>query len=182
MVRETDERVRWARWRLDYDLKGLPIPATRPSQPPELYYGVAGAGLLLLMIFILPFATAEVARLFTAENVRPYRFISAAGSASIAIHAFMTGTVKVPIRVSPTSGTTATTFTITLASATQSGFTYDIQRKVGSGSFATWRTGVTTRTFTFRGSAGTYAFRSRLHRTSNGATSGYSPAKTITVS
>ena len=99
-----------------------------------------------------------------------------------AIHAFMTGTVKIPIKVSPTSGTTATMFTITLASATQSGFTYDIQRKVGSGSFATWRTGVTTRTFTFRGSAGTYAFRSRLHRTSNGATSGYSPAKTITVS
>ena len=90
MVRETDERVRWARWRADYELKGLPIPATRPSQPPELYYGIAGAGLLLLMIFILPFATAEVARLFTAENVRPYRFISAAGSASIAIHAFMT--------------------------------------------------------------------------------------------
>jgi phosphatidate cytidylyltransferase len=90
MVRETDERVRWARWRSDYELKGLPIPATRPSLPPELYYGIAGAGLLLLMIIILPFATEEVARLFTAENVRPYRFISAAGSASIAIHAFMT--------------------------------------------------------------------------------------------
>ena len=99
-----------------------------------------------------------------------------------AIHTFMTGTVKVPIKVSPTSGTTSTTFTITLASATQSGFTYDVQRKVGSGSFTAWRTGVTTRTVTFSGSAGTYRFRSRLHKTSNGATSNYSPAKTITIS
>jgi plastocyanin len=99
-----------------------------------------------------------------------------------AIHTFMTGSVKIPIKVSPSSGTTSTTFTITLASATQSGFTYDVQRKVGSGSFTTWRTGVTTRTVTFTGSSGMYSFRSRLHKTSNGATSNYSPAKAITIS
>jgi plastocyanin len=99
-----------------------------------------------------------------------------------AIHASMTGVVKVPIKVSPTTGSTSTTFTITLASATQTGFTYDVQMKVGSGSFTLWRSGVTTRTVTFKGAKGTYAFRSRLHKTSNGATSGYSAAKTITVS
>jgi hypothetical protein len=90
--------------------------------------------------------------------------------------------VKVPIKVSPATGTTSTTFTITLTSATQTGSTYDVQMKKGSGSFTLWKSGVTTRTVTFKGSAGMYSFRSRLHRTSNGATSGYSPAKTITIS
>lgn len=89
-VRETDERVRWSHWRAEYELKGLPVPATRPVEPPELYYGVAGVGLLLLLLIILPLATQEVARLFTAEQVRPYRFISAAGSGSLVLHAFMT--------------------------------------------------------------------------------------------
>jgi plastocyanin len=111
--------------------------------------------------------------------------IRAAGSYAYhcAIHpTLMKGTVKVPIQISPSMGSTSTTFTITLTSATQSGFTYDVQMKVGSGSFTTWKTRVTTRTVTFRGAAGTYAFRSRLHETSNGATSGYSPAKTIKIS
>lgn len=99
-----------------------------------------------------------------------------------AIHGGMTSNVKVPIKVLPRTGSPSTTFTITLASATQLGFTYDIQKKVGTGSFAVWKTGVTSRTVTFSGSIGTYSFRSRLHRTSNGATSGWSPAKTITIS
>jgi plastocyanin len=99
-----------------------------------------------------------------------------------AIHTFMTGVVKVPILVSPSTGTTSTTFTITLTSATQTGFTYDVQMKVGSGSFTLWKSGVATRTVTFKGATGTYAFRSRLHKTSNGAASGYSPARKITIS
>jgi len=98
------------------------------------------------------------------------------------VHASMTGKVSVPILVSPTTGTSATTFTITLTSALQSGFTYDVQMKVGTGSFTLWKSGVTTRTVTFKGAAGTYTFRSRLHKTSGGATSGYSPSKKITIS
>jgi phosphatidate cytidylyltransferase len=90
MVRETDERVLWQRWRADYERRGEPLPATRPAQPPPINYGVAGVGLLILLLIILPLATEEVARLFTAENVRPYRFISAAGSGSLVLHAFMT--------------------------------------------------------------------------------------------
>jgi plastocyanin len=111
--------------------------------------------------------------------------IRAAGSYlyHCAIHpTLMKGVVKVPIQVSPSTGSTSTTFTITLTSATQTGFTYDVQMRVGSGSFTTWKTGVATRTVTFSGAPGTYAFRSRLHKTSNGATSGYSPAKKITIS
>jgi plastocyanin len=98
------------------------------------------------------------------------------------IHSTMHGTVKVPITVAPLSGGTSTTFTITLASATASGFTYDIQRRIGTGSWTIWQKKVTTTTVTFSGAAGTYAFRSKLHRTSNDAKSGWSPAKTITIS
>jgi plastocyanin len=99
-----------------------------------------------------------------------------------AIHASMKGTVQVPLKVSPTSGSPSTTFTLTLASATQAGFVYDVQRAVGSGSFQAWRTGVSTRTVTFSRPTGTYRFRSRLRKVSSGATSGYSAAKKITVS
>ena len=94
----------------------------------------------------------------------------------------MTGKVKVPILVSPSSGTTATIFTLTLASSTAAGYVYDVQQKIGDGAWTAWMTGVATRTVTFDPSAaGTYRFRSRLRRTSDGAKTGYSPAKKITV-
>jgi phosphatidate cytidylyltransferase len=51
---------------------------------------IAGVGLLILMIVLLPLATAEVGHLFVAEQVRPYRFLSGLGSGLLAIHAFMT--------------------------------------------------------------------------------------------
>ena len=94
----------------------------------------------------------------------------------------MKGIVKVPVRVSPASGTPSTTFTITLASGTRSGFTYDAGRKVRSGAWAVWKSGLSSRTVSFSGAAGTYRFRSRLVRTSSGAASGWSPAKRVTVS
>jgi len=98
MVQETDERVLWARYRANPPAPPTTLPATFPTTAPALptkapitiYYGIAGAGLLILLLILLPLATEEVARLFTAENVRPYRFISAAGSGSLVIHAFMT--------------------------------------------------------------------------------------------
>jgi phosphatidate cytidylyltransferase len=89
-VRETDERVLWSRWRAPYEQRGEAIPTIKPTDPPPINYGVAGVGFLILLLIILPLATEEVARLFTAENVRPYRFISAAGSGSLVLHAFMT--------------------------------------------------------------------------------------------
>jgi phosphatidate cytidylyltransferase len=52
--------------------------------------GVAGIGLLALLAIILPPATVEVATLFTAERVKPYRLISALGSAALIAHAFAT--------------------------------------------------------------------------------------------
>ena len=89
-VREHDERVRWSQWRAGYEHKGLAVPTTTPAHPPEIYYGVGGVGLLIILLVLLPPATVEVARLFTAENVVPYKFISAIGSGSLTVHAFMT--------------------------------------------------------------------------------------------
>jgi phosphatidate cytidylyltransferase len=52
--------------------------------------GVAGVGLLALLLIILPIATVELATLFTAERVRPFRLISFAGSGALVVHAFAT--------------------------------------------------------------------------------------------
>jgi len=56
--------------------------------------GLAGAGLLALLLIILPPAILELARLFAAERMQPYRFIAAAGSGALAVHAFLTQFVK----------------------------------------------------------------------------------------
>ncbi len=56
----------------------------------EIDHGIGGVGLLILLIVVLPLAVVELARLFTAENVRPYRFIAASACAALVIHAFLT--------------------------------------------------------------------------------------------
>jgi plastocyanin len=100
-----------------------------------------------------------------------------------AIHSSMHGVVRVALLVDRTTGTTSTTFTFTLSSAAQPGYVYDVQKKRGSGVWRTFRTGVTGTATTFRASvADTYAFRSRLRRTSDGATSGWSRPKVLVVS
>jgi phosphatidate cytidylyltransferase len=52
--------------------------------------GVGGVGLMVVLALILPVAVQEIAVLFTAENVRPYRFIAAAGCSLLMMHAFLT--------------------------------------------------------------------------------------------
>src|SRR5438309_9938736 len=53
-------------------------------------WGIGGVGLLVLLLTILPPAVIELATLFAAERVRPYRFIAAIGAGSLAVHAFLT--------------------------------------------------------------------------------------------
>ena len=57
---------------------------------PSLPAGIGGVGILILLLIILPIATIELATLFAAERVRPYRFISMAGSGMLVLHAFAT--------------------------------------------------------------------------------------------
>jgi phosphatidate cytidylyltransferase len=52
--------------------------------------GIGGVGLMIILFFINPIATDEMATLLTAEKIRPYRFISAMGSALLVTHAFLT--------------------------------------------------------------------------------------------
>lgn len=52
--------------------------------------GVRGVGVLALMLVIVPMATMELATLFSAVHVQPYRMIALTGSSLLAIHAFAT--------------------------------------------------------------------------------------------
>jgi phosphatidate cytidylyltransferase len=52
--------------------------------------GVGGIGLLLLFAALNPIATQELATLFAAERVRPYRLIAGIGSMGLILHAFLT--------------------------------------------------------------------------------------------
>ena len=121
---------------------------------------------------IAPGATSA-AKTLTAAGTYPYM---------CSIHPSMLGTVKVPVKIRPTTGDDSTTFTVTVASvAAPTGFVYDVQMRVGDGAWTAWKTGLTTASTTFQPtSIGSYSFRSTLRKTAGGA-SKPSPAKTITV-
>jgi phosphatidate cytidylyltransferase len=55
-----------------------------------LMHGIQGVGILVLLFLIAPLAITEIAILFTAERVRPYRIIATLGSSAIVLHAFLT--------------------------------------------------------------------------------------------
>ncbi len=98
-------------------------------------------------------------------------------------HFGMAGTVKVPLLVDRTSGTTATTFTFTLASAAApSGYSYVLQVKnPGTSKYVTYKT-TTARTATFKAAKpGTYSFVS-FPKPNSGTAAKPSPAKVIKVS
>jgi hypothetical protein len=93
-------------------------------------------------------------------------------------------TLKVPPAVSPTSGNMSTTFTVTWASETlPAGYVADVQLKRPGASFVDWLSDQTASSATFLPDAGpgTYSFRARLKRASNGATTSWSPGTSIRV-
>lgn len=98
------------------------------------------------------------------------------------IHSEMTGTVSVPIQVSPMSGSMSTTFTITVGStAPTAPFRMIVQIKKPGKDWQAWRT-ITTASTTFHPArTGAFRFRAQIQRISNGAKSGMSPARAITV-
>jgi phosphatidate cytidylyltransferase len=61
-----------------------------PYLQPREGYGIAGVGLTVLLFLLMPLAVTEIARLLTAEHVRPYRFIAAFGCGLLTLHAFLT--------------------------------------------------------------------------------------------
>jgi phosphatidate cytidylyltransferase len=56
----------------------------------HLRHGVGGIGLLIILFLILPLAVTELAALFTAERIRPYRALATIGCGSLVLHAFLT--------------------------------------------------------------------------------------------
>jgi plastocyanin len=102
----------------------------------------------------------------------------------------MTGTVRVPVTVSPTSGTTATQFTLQWATSSMPGYHFSVQyrfRPQGSGTWTKWLSLGAPQTapsgaFVPDQGAGTYEFRSRLQNDATGRMSPFSVAASITVS
>lgn len=95
------------------------------------------------------------------------------------------GNVKVPVLISPATGRRTTNFTVTWASATApTGYVYDVQvKRPGATAFVNWKTGQTARSSAFVPDAGTgtYQFRARLRKPAVAKASGYSAAKSISV-
>jgi hypothetical protein len=87
--------------------------------------------------------------------------------------------------VAPGSGTTTTAFTLTFAATSApAGYAYDAQvRRPGATAYAdlSVATADPSAAFTPDAGVGTYLFRARIRNTGNGASSGWSSAKTITV-
>jgi plastocyanin len=95
----------------------------------------------------------------------------------------MSGVVKVPVKTSPKSGPQGTTFTITLAGVVApSGLVFDVQQRIGAGPWQAFLSGVTTQSVQVSPpDSGTYSYRSRVRKTSNGAHGRFSPARSISV-
>src|SRR5205823_1093861 len=98
-----------------------------------------------------------------------------------------TSAVHATTIVSPLSGSTSSSFTVTWASASaDANQVYDVQLKTGT-QWTDWQTGVTGPSAVFNSSspgwvgAGTYHFRARLRSTATGASTGYSPASSSLV-
>ena len=95
-----------------------------------------------------------------------------------------TGTIAVPVQVTPGSGTTSTTFTVTWSSAALTGgFQADIQIRRPGAPWRNWmvnQTTTTSATFTPDTGSGTYQFRARLENA--GGRSRWSLPASIAVS
>jgi phosphatidate cytidylyltransferase len=72
---------------LDHQVQILTMSAVGS---PWRSHGLAGVGILALLLILTPIATLELAALFAAERMEPYPVIALVGSWSLAIHAFLT--------------------------------------------------------------------------------------------
>lgn len=122
-----------------------------------------------------------------------YRYtFTAAGSYGVSDTATgKTANVAVQPVVSPASGSTSTSFTVTWATQpAPAGFVYDVQvTPAGSTAWKSWMTGTTQPSGSFSSSttpfwtgAGTYLFRARLRNIGTGKQSGFSHKVSLVVS
>jgi plastocyanin len=96
--------------------------------------------------------------------------------------ALMHGNIHVPMRAVPAQGTTSTSFSIRVATVrAPAGLAFVIQRRAPGGTFRLWKTITRKATAFTTGTAGTWSFRVRVKRTSNGTHSGWSPVLKVRV-
>jgi len=74
--------ILWLDWKIE--------KWTQDIDAAGLQGGIRGAAFTVMLILIVPLATRELARLFAAEHVKPYRLISTLASSLILLHAFAT--------------------------------------------------------------------------------------------
>jgi len=93
------------------------------------------------------------------------------------------GSVTIPLTLTPATGGTGTTFTVTAAgAAAPAGFVFQTQiLRPGSSSWTLWKTGPTN-TFKADAGVGTYSFRARMSKKTNGAAAAWSPEAAIVIS
>jgi outer membrane protein assembly factor BamB len=130
--------------------------------------------------------------LFDSGSIAPGGvFVSTFAGAGIfkytcTLHPGMTGSIKAPMVLTPTTGSLSTVFNIAWAGiVAPAGYVYDVQiKRAGSSVWTNWLTGQTqpSTTFVADSGKGTYQFRARMKNTANGKASNYSAAKSITVS
>jgi len=96
----------------------------------------------------------------------------------------MVGTLRIPLRISPVTGSTSTAFTVRVATeAPPSGWAFEVQRRIGSGTWQTIRNRLEARTMTYRSTTrGTHGFRARLERISPALSHRFSPLESISIS
>jgi plastocyanin len=98
------------------------------------------------------------------------------------LHPTMKGTIKVPMRVSPLAGTTATYFTLTLGTVTAPGvLVHQVEVRRNGGAWVLRHTGNQASVNLLFTTVGTWQIRTRLRYQLGGATSGWSPMATIEV-
>jgi plastocyanin len=94
----------------------------------------------------------------------------------------MHGNIVVPMKAAPTTGTTATTFVIRWATIkAPAGFKYVVQRRAPGGAFTTFKSTINKSASWAPSKAGSWTFRARFVRLSNGAKSGFSPTLSVVV-
>jgi hypothetical protein len=93
-----------------------------------------------------------------------------------------TGAISVPVTAEPPAGSQETRFVVqTSTEPAPTDYVYETQiQRPGEDGWSVWRTGAAN-SFVPDAGAGTYAFRGRLRRKTNGAACGWSPLATIDV-
>ncbi len=71
---------------LDYYVERLTVGKTIG----EVSTGIGGVGVAILLWITMPIGTLELAKLFTIEQVRPYRFIAVSGTCALILHGWLT--------------------------------------------------------------------------------------------